>query len=176
MTAVIPPYWEFDGAEGATLGDTWLLLDNNDLASVEFYRPFPIHTSRAHNRAPFPADFIGFLRHHPRLRAARPIAVRIGGVRGTLLDVTATSNDPEGQAESLCGTPSWNEPCLPISHDPDAEGFVSVALWRGLRARFIYLRTRSWQLVVVVRRPRNPRMDREVRPIFNRILNSTRFG
>jgi hypothetical protein len=175
ITAVLPANWEFDDVgERAVLGSMWL-FNEDGLAGVEFFRPFPVHWPRTHTRGRFPVDFIGFLRRHPRLRTGRPIAVRIGGVPATLLDVTALSNDPEGQAESLCWRP-FEEPCLPISHDPSDENVVSVTLYRGNHYRFVYIRTRSWQRIVLVRRPGNPTMDRELRQTFSRVLNSIRFG
>jgi hypothetical protein len=176
ITAVLPAKWEFDDLQiAAVLGSMWL-YNQDGLAGVQFFRPFPVHSPRTHTRGRFPVDFIGFLRRHPRLRTGRPIAVRIGGVLATLLDVTALSNDPNGQAEFLCTSHPLDEPCLPISHDPFAEGIASVTLYRGMRYRFVYIRTRSWQRIVLVRRPGNPTMDRELRQTFSRVLNSIRFG
>jgi WD40 repeat protein len=178
ITALLPAGWKL--SQGDPKQSTLVYMSTEEPMTlpmgVSFHRVFRVHDPRTHRSAPFPADFIGFLRRHPRLRTGPPAAVRVGGLRATQVDVTAVSFDPKGHDEGLCGRPSLGDPCVPISTDPNVEGWTSVAFDKGQRARFIYVRTPKWKLVIIEDLSSRRSSDRQWLRKSEPVIRSIRFS
>jgi hypothetical protein len=181
ITAVLPAGWSL--SEGVPQTST-LVTMRIDLPGifwdpgVSFHRALRLHDPRTHEAVPFPQDFIGWLGRHPRLRTARRMPIRVGGVPGERIDIVAMSVDPKGQGEELCGPPgSAGGPCLPLSADATAdEHWGSMALDQGQRARMIYLRTPRWKLIIWEDLPKSRSLDAQWLGTFEPVLRSIRFG
>jgi hypothetical protein len=87
-----------------------------------------------------PADFIAWLQDHPRLQATEPRAVRIAGLEGRQIDVTAQSTPT--RMPDACDVHGAD--CLPLYFSGD----LPIVYSRGDRVRFSVLTTVGRPLLV----------------------------
>lgn len=111
-----------------------------------------------------PKNLFRWLSRHPRLRAGRPVNVRIGSVRATRLDVTVRRGYPGS------GCPSTCVGIFPILTPSQRGLWVQV---KGNITRYLLIRNGSRTLLAIIEAPagRFPAFARSA----NRVVGSLRF-
>jgi hypothetical protein len=94
-------------------------------------------------------DFLLWLQRHPFLRVGRIQHLRLGKFVATAVDGKVK------HATQECGESMSHFPCVPITVDPDPEGFVSFSLEPGEIFRIIEARTpgRSVVMEIATKKP-----------------------
>lgn len=118
-------------------------------------------------------SFVEWLVHHPHLRVRGRRAVVVGGVSGEMIDFDVLRIDREAQRNGFCGLTNSAGPCLPITADPDEEGYVSIELWPsdpGEPYTFIVLEVSARRSLLVEVQG----FERE-KPDFERVLSTVRL-
>jgi hypothetical protein len=114
-----------------------------------------------------PADFIDWLADHPHLRAGRPVAVEIGGVRGRQIDVTPVSAPSRVPKECV----DREIDCVPLFFDGGDDPPVYPV---GTKLRFIGLDVGDEQVVIEQFSDPGNQFDRVIDQ-FEPALQSIRF-
>ena len=114
---------------------------------------------------PLPEDITGWLVGHPRLRAASPVPVQIGGIRGFAIEVSVQR--PLSSSPGECG----GLKCVLLGRVAGSGEAVDIE--RGERARFVVLGPPGDQIVIHYRAPAS--RFAEVSVAAERLLSSFRF-
>ena len=112
-----------------------------------------------------PADITGWLAGHPRLRAASPVPVQVGGLTGFAIEVSVQR--PLSSSPGECG----GLKCVLLGRVAGSGEAVDIG--RGERARFIVLGPPGDQIVIHYRAPAS--RFAEVSVAAERLLSSFRF-
>ncbi len=95
-------------------------------------------------------DFLAWLQRHPFLRVGRIQQLRLGRFVATAIDGRVKHTDPDARDEGFCGESMSQGPCVPITVDQNAEGFVSFQLGPGEIFRIVKVKTPSRSVVIEI--------------------------
>jgi hypothetical protein len=97
-------------------------------------------------------DFLVWLQHHPLLQVGRIFRVRLGSVIGRGVDGWVRAQDPRAYRDGYCGETLSAASCVPVTADPNIEGYVSWALEPapGEAFRIIEIRTNRGALAIEI--------------------------
>lgn len=144
--------------EPAVYEGPWLDVTDNSMdrwfpdgGRIYFYAPRrKAWDSRLGRIVPFPQDLVDFVARNPYVRVVGTRTVQLRNVAARQLDFVAR-DDPKARKEGLCGEYGIrDDPCLPITADPNVEGYVSFTLELGEPQRLIDIRTQSGRLILVL--------------------------
>jgi len=122
-----------------------VIRDERSGDSVYFHAlPRWVHDPKTNRGGVLQGDFLTWLQRHPSLRVGRIQHLRLGKFVATAVDGKVKHANQE------CGESMSHFPCVPITVDPDPEGFVSFSLERGEIFRMIKVKTPGRSVVIQI--------------------------
>ena len=119
---------------------------------IEFHGPKrDAWDSRLAQVVPFPSDLTEHVAQSPYVRVIDRRAVDLGGVQAKQIDFFVNNGDANARHSDMCGEEFIRDvPCLPITADPNDEGYVSWWLDPGTFYRLIDVWTPSGRVVISI--------------------------
>jgi hypothetical protein len=143
LTLLFLPGWKF------LFGDprTHVVIRDERSDDAVFFHALPrrVEDPRTHRGVILRGDFLAWLQRHPFLRVGRIQHLRLGMFIATAVDGRVQ------RANQVCGESMSHYPCVPITVDPNAEGFVSFSLEPGHIFRIIKVKTPGRSVVIEIR-------------------------
>jgi hypothetical protein len=140
--------WRYESGPSVT---RWI---GHDFGGIYFQvLPRRVYSPRTHRPAIRSVDFLVWLQHHPLLRAGHIYRVRLGNVVARVLDGRVVAADDRAYADGYCGETMSQAPCVPLTADPNIEGYVSWALEPGDLFRIIEIETNRGSLAIEIDPP-----------------------
>lgn len=149
LTLLLTPPWRFLWEDPRTHvlirnPDYTNQLPDGDDQLIFHALPRRVHDPKIHRGVVLQGDFLAWLQRHPSLRVGRIQHLRLGRFVATAVDGKVKHANQE------CGESMSHFPCVPITVDPDPEGFVSFSLVRGEIFRIIEARTPGRSVVMEI--------------------------
>jgi hypothetical protein len=143
LTLAFLPGWKFLFDDPRT---HVLVRDERSDNAVYFHAlPRRVHDPRTNRGVALRGDFLAWLQRHPFLRLGRIQHLRLGMFTATAVDGSVK------RTNQVCGESMSHYPCVPITVDPNAEGFVSFSLEPGEVFRIIKVKTPGRSVVIEIR-------------------------
>jgi hypothetical protein len=112
--------------------------------------PRSVYDPRKNRGVALHSDFLAWLRQHPFLQVGRIHQLKLGKFVATAIDGRVRRADPDALDQGFCGESNSRGPCVPITVDQNAEGYVGFALDPGEIFRIIKVKTRRRAVVVEI--------------------------
>ncbi len=105
--------------------------------------------SRLAQVVPFPSDLGEHIARSPYVQVVDQRVVNLGGIDASQIDFVVREGDPNARHADMCGEEFVRDaPCLPITADPNDEGYVSWSLDPGTAYRLIDVSAPSGRLII----------------------------
>lgn len=128
--------------------------------------------SRLAQIVPFPSDLTEHLATSPYVEVFDRRTIHLGGLEAKQIEFAVEQGDPSARQNDMCGEYLLrDEPCLPISADPNDEGYVSWSLSPGESYRLIDLSSPSGRVILYVELG-----EPSQRSIAEKLLRTLRVG
>ena len=100
---------------------------------------------------PYPSDLTAHLAKSPYVTVLDLRTVNLGGVDANQVDLLVNRGDPNARHADMCGEEFIRDvPCLPVTADPNDEGYVSWHLTPGNFYRLIDVSAPSGRIIVSI--------------------------